>query len=278
MTLPGEPDREALIFLEQHETQVHALPGREIRDLGDAVLLLDPRDREPFWNRVAAVRWPTDARAFDRRLAETTALFATLDRIPHIWPRPAWNDPPDLVARLLAHGWEDVGGGLLMVLADAERVTAVAAETPGRGITIERLDGLAGLAAARAGADVAQVLAESFDVDPTRAAAIEVETIGMWQRRETHAYLVRVDGEPAAVAKRTTFGGASYLSSIGTRPSFRGRGLGRIVTAAASADAVAAGERWTYLGVYAENLAAVALYRGLGFRQIGDPTPDLLLR
>lgn len=278
MTVPGRLDCDALVFLERHETRVHALPGREVRDLGDALLLFDPRDREPFWNRVAAVCWPTDARAFDRRLAETTTLFATLDRIPHVWPRPAFNEPPDLADRLIAHGWEDVGGGLLMVLFHAEASRAAAGERLPRGIAIERLDGPRGPAAARVAADVARVLAESFEVDPARAMAIEVETLGLWERRETHVYLVRVDGEPAAVAKRTTFGGASYLSSIGTRPAFRGRGLGRIVTAAASADAATSGERWTYLGVYAENTTAVRLYHGLGYRTIGDAAPDLLLR
>jgi ribosomal protein S18 acetylase RimI-like enzyme len=278
MTLPGGLDRDGLVFLERHETQVHALPGREIRDLGDALLLCDPRDREPFWNRLAALRWPDEPRAFDRRLAETLALFATLDRIPHVWPRPAFNEPPDLADRLIANGWEDVGGGLLMVLADPAPSASVAGDRLPPGITVEQLDGLEGRAVARAAADVARVLAESFDVDPARAVAIEVETIGMWERHETHAYLARVDGEPAAVAKRTTFGGASYLSSIGTRPAFRGRGLGRIVTAVASADAAASGEGWTYLGVYAENTTAVRLYHGLGYETIGDSTPDLLLR
>ena len=43
-----------------HETQVHAMPGRDVRDLGDAILLHDPIDPEPFWNRLAAIRWPAD--------------------------------------------------------------------------------------------------------------------------------------------------------------------------------------------------------------------------
>ncbi|HVL54569.1 MAG TPA: hypothetical protein VM344_09965, partial [Vitreimonas sp.] len=120
MTLPSHLDVEAIHFLERHETRVHSLPGREMRELGDAVLLYDRADREPFWNRVGAVRWPDDAAAFDRRLAETIVLFATLDRTPHIWPRPAFNEPADLTARLLANGWHDVGGGLLMVLNDPQ--------------------------------------------------------------------------------------------------------------------------------------------------------------
>ena len=71
--------------------------GREVRDLGDAVLLHDASDREPFWNRLAGVDWPTGAAAFDRRLTEALALFAGLDRIPHVWPMPGYDEPPDLM-------------------------------------------------------------------------------------------------------------------------------------------------------------------------------------
>jgi ribosomal protein S18 acetylase RimI-like enzyme len=278
MSLPPGVDLDTLVFLERHETQVHALPGREMRDLGDALLLYDRLDREPFWNRIGAVRWPNDPSAFDRRLAETIALFAGLDRIPHVWPRPALNEPRDLAARLIAHGWEDAGGGLVMLLVDPEPVLLAARQSPPAGVTVEPLDGLSGDDARRAAADVSMVLAESFEVEPARRAAIELETLAMSDHPEAHACLVRVDGEPAAVAKRTTFEGASYLSSIGTRPAFRGRGLGRLATAIVSADAVRAGSRWTYLGVFTENDPALALYHGLGFEVVGDPSADLVLR
>ena len=85
------------------------------------------------------------------------------------------------------------------------------------------------------------------------------------------------DGEPAATARRTTFDGASYLSSIGTRPAFRGRGLGALVTALATRDSLAAGSRLTYLGVFADNAIARRMYERLGFVPIGRPGSDLLL-
>jgi ribosomal protein S18 acetylase RimI-like enzyme len=277
MTLPSGLDLESLHFLERHETRVHALPGREVRELGDALLLYDPLDREPFWNRVAAIRWPENPGAFDRRLAETIALFHILDRTPHIWPRPALNQPHDLAARLRANGWEDAGGGQVMLLVDPAPARRAEAE-PAADVTVERLHALRGDEARRAAADLAVVLAESFDVEPGRQTAIELETLAMWDRPEMHAYLVRVRGEPAAAAKRATFDGATYLSSIGTRPGFRGRGLGRFVTAAASADGVASGSRWTYLGVFTDNLPAVRLYEGLGYERVGEAAPDLLLR
>ena len=45
-------------WLAWHEAVSHGLIGREIRDLGDAGMLYDPNDREPFWNRIAGIAWP----------------------------------------------------------------------------------------------------------------------------------------------------------------------------------------------------------------------------
>ena len=278
MVVPAGVDADVLRFLERHEARVHALPGREVRDLGDAILLHDPLDREPFWNRVNAIHWPDDARAFDRRLGETIALFATLDRIPHVWPRNAFNEPDDIVDRLLAHGFADVGGSNLMLLADADPSSYLARRRLPPGVTLERLHGVTGDERIRAAAGIAHVLVESFDVEPDRRAAIELETEAMFDLADLHACLIRVDGEPAAAAKRATFDGATYLSSIGTRVAYRGRGLGELATAAVTADSVAEGCRWTYLGVFAGNDVAIRLYERLGFVRLGPPAPDLLLR
>lgn len=278
MPLPGNLDADALVYLERHEARAHALPGRQIRELGDAFLLLDPLDREPFWNRVGAVRWPDDRRAFERRLAETITLFATLDRIPHLWPRPALNEPADLVGRLVAEGWQDVGAGYLMLLAHPGRLEASLATRRDPAVTVERLHGLTGRRDRQSASDASRVLAEAFDVAVGRQASLELEMLSVAEHDEMHLCLVRVAGEPAAVARRTTFDGASFLSSIGTRPSFRGRGLGRLATAVVAKDAMAEGSRWTYLGVHVDNAPALRLYREVGFDPIGDPAPDLLLR
>jgi hypothetical protein len=83
----------------RHEAEVHAIPGRALRDLGDAILLHDPTEPEPFWNRIEAIQWPTDASGFDRRLAEVGVLFASIGRQPHFWTLPPYDEPPDLIAR-----------------------------------------------------------------------------------------------------------------------------------------------------------------------------------
>jgi ribosomal protein S18 acetylase RimI-like enzyme len=260
-----------------HEARVHSLPGRELRDLGDAILLYDPLDPEPFWNRAEAIRWPSDADGFDRRLAELLIQFASLVRQPHIWPAPAYDTPDDLIARLESNGFRDVGGGTVMVLVDPDRAEQrVAAPLP-PGLRLERLHGLVGGPAQDAAGDIVSVLLDAFGVESDRRAGIESETVASLGHAAFTYYLVRLDGNPAAVARRATFDGASYLSSIGTATWARGWGLGRAVTAAASIDAVADGSEWTYLGVFNDNDVARRVYEEVGFVQVGDACPDLLL-
>jgi len=260
-----------------HEARVHAMPGRDVRDLGDAIMLHDPIDPEPFWNRLAAVRWPADPAAFDRRLTEMLVLFTSLGRQPHIWPSPLHDSPADLVERLGANGFRDTGEGCVMVLSDPRPALGLAGQPQAPGVEIQRLSGIRGGAADEAAKLIVEVLVDAFDVGGDRRLGVTAETMTSLARAEFTHYLARVDGRPVAVARRATFDGASYLSSIGTAAWGRGRGFGRLVTAAASSDALADGSDWIHLGVFADNRAAIRLYRDLGFERVGDPCPDLLL-
>jgi GNAT superfamily N-acetyltransferase len=277
---PADLTREDVRWLNGHEACSHALVSREVRDLGDAWFLYDETDREPFWNRLAGVAWPRDPAAFDRRLAEVLALFAGLDRIPHIWPQPGWDEPPDLIDRLTSFGFEDHGGGMLMAFDPARAAlrTEPYATTAGDLVTVERYHLLSGEAAFAAARDLAGVLLASFNVEPERRVAVELEAVQGLTTDAYHAILVRVGDQPAAVARRTTFAGASYLSSIGTDPEFRGLGLGGLVTSLVVADSLADGSAWIHLGVFEENGVARRLYTALGFEPVGGIAPDLLLR
>ncbi len=260
-----------------HEARVHTIPGRELRDLGDAILLHDPSDPEPFWNRLEGVRWPSDPEAFDRRLTEVLVLFASLRRQPHIWSSPLHDSPVDLVARLVANGFRDMGPGDVMVLADPAPARAAAAQPMPDGVTIERLADLTGSVAEVASRAVVGVLLDAFEVEEERRAGIEIETIASLGHQWFTHYLLRLGGRPAAVARRATFDGASYLSSIGTAGWARGRGLGSLVTRLASADGLAAASDWTYLGVVSGNVGAIAVYERAGFERVGRSCPDLVL-
>ncbi len=276
---PGPPlygiDAAEMRLLELHEARAHALGGRVMRDLGDCVLLHAPRDRDPFFNRVAAVRWPEAPGAFDHRLAEIIALFAGLDRRPHIWTSSAFSGPVDLADRLADHGFADLGGGYVMLLARASAVERVHLPP---GVAIERLRGGPGVTIPDGTIhEIRRVLAESFGLEPELADALETETIEAFASPVFHVGLVRVDGEPVAVGKRYTFDGASYLSAIGTRPGFQGRGYGSLVTNALVRDAAAADSRHVYLGVFSDNDRAIAVYRRSGFEILGERAGDYLL-
>lgn len=267
----------AALRLLRHEATVHAVPSREVRDLGDALLLRDPQDAEPFWNRLEAVRFPTAADAFDRRLAEIGILFASIGRRPHIWLLPPYDTPVDIHARLVAAGFEDAGAGHVMVAVDdaAARPTAAAPLPPG--VEIERHRRVVGAAAQGVSTAIVDVLLAAFSVGPERRPGVVTETVAsLADPRFTH-YLVRLAGEPVAVARRATFDGLSYLSSIGTSPTARGRGLGRLVTATATVDGFADGSEFVHLGVFTDNRPAKALYLALGYTFVGEPGPDMVL-
>jgi ribosomal protein S18 acetylase RimI-like enzyme len=270
-------DRDTLRRLAKHEAQLQATGGRELFDLRDSLMLFDPADPEPYWNRLVCPSWPADRGAFDRRLDEVITLFAARGRLAHIWPYPSENQPTDLVERLRAAGFESMGTDILMVLADPTAGGAHLAEPMAPEIQVETLEGVSA-GTVRASAAVAEVLVDAFDVGDDRRAAIELETLGGLEGSVLHVTLARLRGWPAAAAKRSTLDGISYLSSIGTRYQARGRGLGSLVTALAVRDAVRAGSTLTYLKVDAANDVAQRLYRRLGFVPVAGTIADLLLR
>ncbi len=260
-----------------HEARVHAIPGRELRDLGDALLLHDPTDAEPFWNRLEGICWPSEPAAFDQRLSEIRILFASIGRQPHLWLAPPHDEPADLEARLAANGFEDMGKGLLMIAREDDRARGALAATLGGDAAVERRSGMVGHAAALLADEIVTVLFDAFAVAEARRANIVAETMASLGDPRFMHYLVRRDGEPIAVARSATFDGLTYLSSIGTVERARGLGFGRLVTANALMDALHADSEWVHLGVFADNPTAIALYERLGFVAAMDPGPDMVL-
>ena len=68
--MPHRRSADEVHYLERHETAANAVGGRTLRDLGDCLFLYTEDEREPFGNRVGALRWPSAPAAFDARLAE----------------------------------------------------------------------------------------------------------------------------------------------------------------------------------------------------------------
>ena len=281
MPLPNGPapwfglSRETLRSLEIHPARAVAIPGRGWRDLGDAVLLFSASEKEPFFNRLTAVRWPEDRRAFDARLRDTNELFAALGRKPYVWVIPDLSTPRDLIARLAANGFVNQGGGYDMILV---REPEGAREVPlPTGAVLERWNCPSAQDRPGVTRALARVIGESFHIPESRHTNLTAEVELTLQQPSFHAYLLRIDGEPVATGERYSFDGASYLSSIGTRPAWRGRGFGSLITLALARDSVASGFDLVYLGVYADNIRAIRLYERLGFATLGSCSAEMLL-
>jgi ribosomal protein S18 acetylase RimI-like enzyme len=272
---PVVPDGTLARRLAVHEASVHAWGSRQLRDLGDGVLLHDPGDPEPFWNRIAAPAWPDDGAAFDRRLDEVVTVFATLNRLPHLRTLALGDEPRDLAARLVDNGFGLVGADRSMVLSDPRPSLTLAATLAGRrGLSLEHV----GRGPELRAMEVARLLVQAFDVEADRVPALGAETVAAG-RRPGGAVLVLLEaGVPAAAARRLTAGGGTYLSSIATAPALQGRGYGSLVTALAVAEAVTEGTSFVHLLADASNETALQLYSRLGFVALGEPILDMLLR
>jgi ribosomal protein S18 acetylase RimI-like enzyme len=281
MPLPTGPapwfglSQETLRSLEIHPARAVAIPGRGWRDLGDAVLLFSAGEKEPFFNRLTAVRWPDDPRAFDARLMDTNELFAALGRKPYVWAIPDLSTPRDLTARLAANGFVNQGGGFDMILV-REPESRLVVPLPG-GAVLERWNCPSAQDRPSVTQALARVIGESFHIPEARHSNLVAEIALTLQQPSFHAYLLRIDGEPVATGERYSFDGASYLSSIGTRPAWRGRGFGSLITLALTRDSVASGFDLVYLGVYADNTRAIRLYERLGFATLGSCSAEMLL-
>ena len=267
--------QETLRSLEIHSARAVAIPGRGWRDLGDAVLLFSATEKEPFFNRLTAVRWPEDPRAFEARLRDTNELFMALGRKPYVWAIPDLSTPTDLIARLAASGFVNQGGGYDMILV---REPEGAREVPlPTGAVLERWNCPSEQDRPGVARALARVIGESFHIPESRHSNLIAEVELTLQQPSFHAYLLRIDGEPVATGERYSFDGASYLSSIGTRPAWRGRGFGSLITRALARDSVVGGFDLVYLGVYADNARAIRLYERLGFATLGSCSAEMLL-
>jgi ribosomal protein S18 acetylase RimI-like enzyme len=267
-------DAGTLRFMEAHQVRAVTIPGRGWRDLGDAVLLFSAVEKEPFFNRLVAVRWPSKPDAFDARLREVCDLFKGLERRPYVWAVPGLSEPDDLITRLAANGFVDQGGGFDMVLV-REPAAATDRSLPD-GSALEHWNRSTGDEIPARAEVLARVIGASFDIPGGRHANLVREISLTLGRPDFHGYVITVDGAPVATGQRYTFDGASYLSSIGTQPGWRGRGFGAYITRALAAGSRAEGVDLVYLGVYADNTAALRLYQRLGFEILGGRSADML--
>ncbi len=269
-------DATALRALELHEAQAHAQAGRRVVDYGDSVLLHDPADSAAFLNRLSALRLPEPPAEFDRRLGDLLALFATLDRRPHFWLGPGAAVPLDLADRLRHEGFLEVGAVYWMIHL-GQRGSPLGSSGGGiePGTRVARVATRSGTERWALLEQAATVLLEAFGVEDYGSMHLARE---LDPDERGDVYVVFSGDEPVAGGRRFTAGGATYLSSIGTRPAWRGRGFASALTRAMVADARAiAPADVIHLAVEVANAPAQSMYRRAGFGQLGGPAAEYLL-
>jgi ribosomal protein S18 acetylase RimI-like enzyme len=257
------------------EVRAQRWPNRIVRPLAGGWLLHDPDDPEPVFNRLVDPKAPEEPASWRTWLSDIHGAFEALERRPHVWLAADPGDPRLEV--LEADGFERVASGQYLVLERPERVAAVAAAALPPGVRLERVDRWS-TAAGAAGRDVAAVIADAFDLEPAFRVLIEADVRQLLEVPAIAFVLARRDGEAVAAARRTTDGSATLLAAIGTRRAHRGRGFGRLVTAAVANDALALGSEMVYLAVEDGNDAAHHLYGGLGFQAAAGSSVALLRR
>lgn len=269
-------DPDTVRFLERHQANCSTdVARRELIDLGDAFLLHDPLDADPAFNRIGGVRWPEDEAAFEGRLGTVMDLFGALDRRPCFWLSPEQAEPADLPMRLAGRGFTEGRGGFLMILEQAPRRDPLVGLP--RGVRVLRVPGGRGPECWLV-AGIADALSDAFHIDASARGQLEVDIDdGLQRLAGVSLCVVMVGDRVVAVGKSHTRERATYLSAIASRPAFARQGYGSLVTKVLARDAAAAGSRWIYLGVDADNLPARQLYAGLGFATIGGLARDFLL-
>lgn len=86
----------------------------------------------------------------------------------------------------------------------------------------------------------------------------------------TFGYLALTHDDPVGFVLCRAIAGENEILSLAVRPALRRAGIGRALLEAALDEAAGRAATSTILEVAADNDAAKALYRGLGFRKVGS--------
>jgi len=205
-----------------------------------------------FTNGVRRAR--LDPATADQRIAHAIEVFRR-HGVPAIWWVGPESEPPDLGARLEAHGFrhDDEMPWMAATLDDWTDVPMP------RGYEIARVDGAARQAL------WLEAMTVGFEMDePTRRVMTRLaDAVGAAEEAPWQRWVALEGRRPVASSGLMLGGGVAGIYNVATAPRARGRGIGAAMTSVAAARARELGYRIAVLG---SSPRAIPLYERLGFR------------
>jgi ribosomal protein S18 acetylase RimI-like enzyme len=249
---PEPPSATERVAIERQMLELTELSGATVEpDPALRGLLVGRARRGPAFNYLGAIRWP--ASGWQAFVAVTEQRFRALGEWPCVIVADGLSTPPTIGADLERDGWLPLERETIMWTRRAAivphldpwlRVEAVTAKSAPVHEQLER---------------------EVFELAESNADdRVDVLARGI-QAGRLRAYLVRLHGEPVAVARLTARDGIAALYGIGVAEGARRQGLGRLITTVATRAALATGNRLVWLSVDESNATARHLYGALGF-------------
>ncbi len=244
---------EELVRIERHMASLPVHVGAEVtQDDALGVLMIRQRGAGAAVNYAAMPRW------------EASTWRASIDRLGDVmradgsWPSLLLADrldrPPGLVDVMPSLGWRRLLGEMVLWVGHASVVPHLDPRLRFEAVQPRSVD------------DHEALERHIFGVDPARAEARRRELAAALAGGRLRAFIVRLDGEPIAVARLSQGDGVAGIYALGVALDWRDRGYGTLMTTIATRAGMATGNRVVWLSVEDGNTRARHVYEKLGFQ------------
>ncbi len=230
---------------------VHA-GARLIDDQESGVLRVHLPGGGAVMDYAALPRW--SARDWRASLDQVAGRMRADGTWPSIVVADRLDRPPGLERALEALGWR--------------RISAESAQWVAHASVVPHLDRALRFEAVqpRTVADHEELERRVFGADPSRAEARRRELAAALEGGRLRAFVLRLRGEPIAVARLSQGDGVAGIHGLGVAREWRGQGYGTLLTTVATRAGMATGNRIVWLSVDETNEVALHVYRTLGFQ------------
>jgi len=194
----------------------------------------------------------------DRAIAEAEAFFQSRGRRCRMWvlnPSAPQEQTQPLAEKLVDSGYEKRGYDIMHL----------ASPPPGK---IEEVGGLT-IIPARASFRHARELSTVAAREWGRAQLGDAQVLHL-EDPQTDALIAIKGGKAAALVSVLSVGDLGCIENLYVVENFRGQGIGRTMMSRAMEICMRSLFKHTFIGVNADNAAAVALYTRFGFQKVGD--------